>query len=101
MARGDASRSARVLPRVLPGISTYPSHFNSRLTRGGIVAGEFDIVVGGGGSVAAGTGAGGAATGAEDGEVTGTDCGMGTWISLGGSVGAARIGVIHGVSGWC
>ena len=39
------------------------------------------------------------ATGEGDGTVTGTDCGMGN--SLGGSVGTARIGVIHGVSEWC
>ena len=41
------------------------------------------------------------ATGAGDGAATGTDCGMGISISLGGSVGAARIGVMHGVFGWC
>ena len=42
------------------------------------------------------------ATGAGDGAATGTDCGMGTYMSLGGSVGAVRIGVvIHGASGWC
>ena len=74
----DASRNARVSPRVLPGISTYPSYSNSRLTRGGIGAGEFDVGVGGGGSVAAGAGAGGVATGAGDGAATDTDCGMGT-----------------------
>ena len=56
----------------------YPSCSNSRLTRGGIEAGEFDVRVGGGGSVAAGAGAGGVATGAGDGAVTGKDCGMGT-----------------------
>ena len=97
----DASRSARVSPRVLPGICTYPSYSNSWLTRVGIGAGEFGVDVGGGGSVSAGTGAGGAATGAGDGAATGTGCGMGTSISLGDSVGAARIGVMHGVSGWC
>ena len=53
----DASRSARVSQRVLPGISTYPSCANSRLTRGGIGAGEFVIGVGVGGIVAAGVGA--------------------------------------------
>ena len=66
----DASRSARVSPRVLPTISTYPSCSSSRLTRGGIGAGEFDVGVGGGGSAAAGAGAGGVATG--------IDCGIGT-----------------------
>ena len=74
----DASRNARVSPRVLPGISTYPSYSNLRLTRGGIGAGEFDVGVGGGGSVAAGARAGGVATDAGDGVATGTDCGMGT-----------------------
>ena len=74
----DASRNARVSPRVLPGISTYPSYFNLRLTRGGIGAGEFDVGVGGDGSVSAGAGAGGVATGAGDGAATGTDCGMET-----------------------
>ena len=97
----NASRNARVSPRALPGISTYLSYSNSRLTRGGIRAREFDIGVGGGGSVSAGAGAGGVVTGAGDGAATGTDCGIGTWISRGGSVGAARIGVIYGVSGWC
>ena len=96
-----ASRNARVSPRVLPSISTYPSCSNSRLTRGGIGAGGVDVGVGGGGSIATGAGAGGVATGAGDRAATGSDCGMGTWISLGGSVGATRIGVIHGVSGWC
>ena len=74
----DASRNVRVSPRVLPGISTYPSCSNSRLTRGGIGAGEFDVHVGGGGSVAAGAGADGVAAGAGDDAATGTDCGMGT-----------------------
>ena len=97
----DASRSARVPPRVLPGISTYPSYPNSWLTRGGIGGGEFDVGVGGGGSVSAGAGAGGVSTGEGDGAATGTDCGVGTSISLGGSVGAARIGVMRGVSVWC
>ena len=54
----DASCIARVSPRVLPGISTYPSCANSRLTRGGIGAGEFDIYIGGGGVGDAGVGAG-------------------------------------------
>ena len=40
---GDASRNARVSPRVLPGISTYSSYVNSQLTRGGIGAGESDV----------------------------------------------------------
>ena len=61
-----------------PGISTYPSCSNSRLRRGGIGAGEFDVRVGGGGSVAVGAGAGGVATGAGDGAATGTDCDTGT-----------------------
>ena len=74
----DASRNARVSPRVLPGIFTYPSYSNSRLTHGGIGAGEFDVGVGGGGSVSAGARAGGVATGAGDGAAMGTDCGMGT-----------------------
>ena len=74
----DASRNARVSPRVLPAISMYPSCSTSRLTRGGIGAREFDVRVGGGGSVAAGAGAGRVATGAGDGATTGTDCGMGT-----------------------
>ena len=74
----DALRSARVSPRVLPHISTYPSFFNSRPTRGGIGAGEFDVGVGGGGSVSDSAGAGGVATCAGDGAATGTDCGMGT-----------------------
>ena len=46
--------------------------------RGGIGAGEFDVRVGGGGSVAAGAEAGGVETGAGDGAATGTDYGMGT-----------------------
>ena len=74
----DASRNARVSPRVLPGISIYPSYSNSRLTRGGIGAGEFDVGVGGGDSVAAGVGAGEVAKGAGYGAATGTDCGMWT-----------------------
>ena len=74
----DASRNGRVSPRVLSGISIYPSCSNSRLTRGEIGAGEFDVGIGGGGSVSAGAGAGGVATGAGDGAATGTDCGMGT-----------------------
>ena len=61
-----------------------PGHFqvsscsNSRLRRGGIGAGEFDIGTGGGGSVSAGAEAGEVATGAGDGAATGADCGMGT-----------------------
>ena len=39
---------------------------------------EFDVRVGGGGSVAADAGAGGVATGAGDGAATGTDFCMGT-----------------------
>ena len=74
----DTSSSAWVSPRVLPGISTYPSYSNSRLTRGGIGAREFDIGVGDGVSVAADAGTEGTATGAEDGAATATCCGMGT-----------------------
>ena len=62
---------------------------------------EFDIGIGGVGSVSSCAGAGGVVMGAGDGVGTGKDCGMGTYISLGGSVSAARIGVIHGVSGCC
>ena len=72
-----ASRNARVVPRVLPGISTHRSYFYLRLTCGGIGAGEFDIGIGSGGGVSAGAGAGGVATGAGDGATMGTDCGMG------------------------
>ena len=50
----------------------------SRLTRGGIGARDFDVGVGGGGSIAAGADAGEVATGAGDGAATGTYCGMGT-----------------------
>ena len=67
------SYSARISPRVLPGISRYSTYSNSRLTRG-----EFDIGVGGGGSVSADAEAGGGATGKGDGAVMGIDCGMGT-----------------------
>ena len=74
----DVSHNARVLPRVLPGISKYRSYTISWLTRGGIGAGEFDVGVRGGGSVSVSTGAGGVATGAGDGAATGTACGMGT-----------------------
>ena len=74
----DALRSARVSPRILPGISTYPSYSNSRLTRGRVGAGEFDIYVGCDGSVAANAGAGGAATDVGDGAAMGTGCSMGT-----------------------
>ena len=67
-----ASRSVGVSPRVLPGISTYPSYSNLRLMHGGIGAEEVDIGVGGGGSVADDVGAGeGAAT-------MGTGVGIGT-----------------------
>ena len=72
------SYSSRISPHVLPGISTYPSYSNSRLTRGGIGAGEFAIGVGGGGSVSADAEAGGVAKGEGDGAAMGTDCGMGT-----------------------
>ncbi|CAM9558115.1 unnamed protein product, partial [Ascophyllum nodosum] len=59
----DASRSARVSPRVPSGIFTYPSYSNSRITRGGIGAGGFDTDAGGGGVVGdASVGAGPAAT---------------------------------------
>ena len=74
----DASRNVRVSPRVLPGISTYSSYSNFRLTRKGIGAGEFDVGAGGGGSVSASPGAGGVATGEGDGAATSTDCDMGT-----------------------
>ena len=56
----------------------YPSYSNSRLTRGGIGAGEFDVGVGGGGSVSASAKSGGVVTGAEDDAATGTDCDIGT-----------------------
>ena len=72
------SYSARISPRVLAAISTYPSYSNLRLTRGGIGAGEFAIGVGDGGSVSADAEAGGVATGEGDGAAMGTDCGMGT-----------------------
>ena len=74
----NALRITRVSPRVLPGISTYPSYYTSRLTRGGIGAGEVGVGIGGGGSVSIGAGAGRVATGAGDGTATGTDCGMET-----------------------
>ena len=73
-----ASRSAQVSSRILPGISTYSSCSDLRLTRRGIGADEFDIDVGGGGGVAAGAGAGRAAMSAGDDVVTGTDFGTGT-----------------------
>ena len=56
----------------------YPSYSNSRLTRGGIGAGQFDVGVGGGGSVSASAKSGGVVTGAEDDVATGTDGDMGT-----------------------
>ena len=56
----------------------YPSYSNSRLTRGGIGAGDIDVGVGGGGSVSASAKSGGVVTGAEDDAATGTDCDMGT-----------------------
>ena len=77
----DGSRSARVLPRVLPGISTYPSCASSRLARGGIGAGEFVIGVGGGGIVDAGVGAG-----------VGTGVGVVAGVGAGGS-GAGAVAV--------
>ena len=85
----DASRSARVSPRVLPGISTYPSCANSRLTRGGIGSGEFDIDVGGVGVVDAGVGAG-ACTGVG----VGADAGAG---GTGAGAGAATMGTCVGI----
>ena len=66
----DASRIARVSPRALPGISTYPSCASPWLTRGGIGAGKFDIGTGGGDVGGAGVGAG-AGTGVGDGSGAG------------------------------
>ena len=40
----DVSRNARVSPRVLPGISTYPSYSISRLTHGGVEPGSSTFV---------------------------------------------------------
>ena len=86
----DESHTARVSPRVLMGISTYFSCANSRLTRGEIGAGEFDIDIGGrvvgGEGVGAGAGTGiGDAAGAGAG---GTGAGAGaatldTGVSIG------------------
>ena len=70
----DALRSARVSPRVFPGISTQPSYENSRLIHGGIRAGEFDIGVGDGGIVDEGIGAG-----------AGTGVGVGAGAGAGGT----------------
>ena len=84
-------------PRVIPGISTYPSCSELRLTRVEIGAEGFGTDVGD--RVAAGTETGGLATGLGNGSATGVDFGMGTYTPLGGSGGAARIGVIHGASG--
>ena len=77
----------------------HPLFSNSQLTREGVGAGGLDIGVSGG--IAAGAGAGGAVTGAKDGEATGTDFDKEMQMSLGGSDGVARIGVIHGASRWC
>ena len=67
---------ARVSPRVLPGISTYPACASSRLMHEGIGAVELDIGVGGGGVV--GEGAGG---------------GAGTGVGVGAGAGAGGTGV--------
>ena len=85
----DASCSARVSPRVLPGISTYPSCANSRLTRGSIRAGEFDIGLGGGGIVDAGVGA---RAGTGVGVVVGAGAG-----GTGAGAGAATLGTGVGI----
>ena len=70
----EALRSARVSPRVLPDISTYPSCANSWLIHGGIGARELDIDVGGGGVVGEGVGAG-----------AGTGVGVGVGAGAGGT----------------
>ena len=72
----DASRIARVSRGVLWIISTVLSFSDSRLTRGGIGAGDFDIGVGGGVAVVAG--ADEEATGAGNDSATCTDFSMGT-----------------------
>ena len=82
------SRIARASPRVLPGISTYPSWASSRLTCAGIGAGEFDIGIGGGGVGVEGVGAG-AGTGVGDGAgagAGGTGAGAGA-VTLGTAIG--------------
>ena len=70
----EALRSGRVSPRVLPGISTYPSCATSRLMHGGIGARELDIDVSGGGVVGEGVGAG-----------PGTGVGVGAGAGAGGT----------------
>ena len=74
----DVSRRTQVSPFVLLGIFTFSSHSISRLTRGGIGAGAFDIGVGSGSGSAVSAGADGTAKSAGDGLATGTDCGIGT-----------------------
>ena len=54
----NASRITRVSPRVLPGVSTFPSFFMPRPTRGGIGAGGFNTDAGGVVNVGAGDGGG-------------------------------------------
>ena len=81
----DALRIARVSPRVLPGISTYLSCDSSRLTRGGIGAGEVDIGTGGGGVGGSGVGAG-AGTGVGDGAGAGAG-------GTGAGAGAVTLGI--------
>ena len=84
----DASRIARVSPRILLGVSTYSSCASLRLTRGGIGAGELDLGTGGGDVGGAGVGAG-ARTGVGDGagaEKGGTGAGAGA-ANLGTAVG--------------
>ena len=72
----NASRITRVSPRVLPGVSTFPSFVVSRPTRGGIGAEGFNTDAGSVVDVGAGTSV--AAAGAGDGAATGTDFDMGT-----------------------
>ena len=70
-------------------ISTHPSCANSRLMRGGIGAGEFDIGVGGTGVVDAGVGAG-----------AGMGVGVGAGAGAGGAgaeAGAATMGTSVGI----
>ena len=86
----NASHIAWVSPHVVPVISSFRSCASSRLTRGGIGAGKFDIGTGGGDVGDAGVGAG-AGTGVGDGagaEAGGTGAGAGaatlsTRISIG------------------
>ena len=85
----DASRSARVSPRVLSGISMYSSCATSGLMRGGIGVVQFSIGVGGGGVVNAGVGAGAGA---------GVRVGAGARANgTGTGAGAARMGTCVGI----